>query len=334
MDWEQRSLRLCAAVLSLAVLLRLCAGGLPGVLGQALENPEVASFLVYLHTGRSVRLSSRLPEIGSVAENPLPATPLAMPEAAPVVFSADDAALVEFTNDTPLQPDIPGLLTRPLDWDLTDGAPKVLIVHTHTTESYAQTDERYVETSPYRTLDPAHNMLYLGDLVENRLEAAGIGVIHDEAFHDYPSYNGAYTDAAQSVQTLLEQYPSIELVLDLHRDAADTPYGQLVTSCTVGGRTSAQLMFVVAAATDHRVRPDWEENLSLAMKLQVLLERSAPGICRPTNLVSFRYNQHLGNRALLIEIGAAGNTLDEAAIAADALADALIQLAHSGASPD
>lgn len=333
MDWEQRSLRLCAAVLSLAVLLRLCAGGLPGLVGQALENPQMASFLVYLHTGRSVRLPNRLPGLSSVPEDAGAAKPLTSPGTGRPVFSADDAGLVEITDSAALQPDLPALLTQELDWDLTDGEPKVLIVHTHTTESYTQTSNRYEETSAYRTLDPEHNMLYLGDLVEQKLEAAGIGVIHDEQFHDYPSYNGAYTHAAEAISALLEEYPSIELVLDLHRDAADTPYGQLATSCTVDGTDAAQLMFVVAAAPGYRVRPDWEENLSLALKLQVLLQRENPGICRSLHLATQRYNQHLGAHALLVEIGAAGNTLDEAAVAADALADAVIQLAR-GAAPD
>lgn len=327
MDWEQRSLRLCAAVLTLALLLRLCAGGLPGVLGQALEDPQVASFLVYLHTGRSVRLPARLPNALSAPAEDAVNPPTVPADEAPA-FAADEADLVEITDSADLQPDIPSLLTRELSWDLTEGGPKVLILHTHTTESYTQSDERYEETSAYRTLDPGHNMLYLGDLVEERLEAAGIGVLHDETFHDYPSYNGAYTHAAESIAAMLEAYPSIELVLDLHRDAADTPYGQLATSCEIEGETAAQLMFVVAAAPNYSVRPDWQENLSLALKLQALLQREYPGICRSIHLSTQRYNQQLGPHALLVEIGAAGNTREEAAIAAEKLADAIIQLAR------
>jgi stage II sporulation protein P len=204
----------------------------------------------------------------------------------------------------------------------------VLILHTHTTESFAQTEDRYEESSPYRTLDPGHNMIALGDIVADILTQAGIGVIHDRQFHDYPSYNGSYNHAAASTKAYLDQYPTIELILDLHRDAADTPTGQMVTACSVGGEKAAQLMFVLG--TDKRLNhPDWEKNLSLALKLQVLLEKENPGICRDLTLSQNRYNQHLGNTALLIEIGAAGNTLDQAKLAARELGEAITKLVLS-----
>lgn len=341
MDWEQRCLRLCAAVLTVAVLLRLGSRGAFLPIGQALEDPRLASFLVYLQTGRVVRLTTEvqalpltdLTDQTEPTEPPAPTVPQ-VPAEEPV-FTAADADLIGVTNNSSLSPDIESLLTRKLDWDLTGDEPKVLILHTHTTESYTQTEtDTYEESSAYRTLDPGSNMLHLGDLIEDMLVDAGIGVIHDEQFHDYPSYNGSYSHAAASTQEYLEQYPSIELVLDLHRDAADMDYGQLVTQCTVDGQTSAQLMMVVGAGTGRLTRPDWECNLSLALKLQVLLERENPGICRDLHLTYQRYNQHLGGRALLIEIGAAGNTLDEASIAAKELARAIIQLAQGSQSPD
>lgn len=211
-----------------------------------------------------------------------------------------------------------------LQWASTE-APQVLILHTHTTESYTQTNARYEETSPYRTLDPGHNMLALGKIVAEQLENSGIGVVHDTTFHDYPSYNGSYSHAAAAIRAYLEQYPTIELILDLHRDAADTPTGQLATRCQIDGERAAQLMFVLG--TDTRLKhPKWEENLSLALKLQVLLEKTHPGICRDLSLSKNRYNQHLGPRTLLVEIGAAGNTLEEAKPAAMALAKAIAQL--------
>lgn len=320
MDWEQRCIRLCAAMLAAAVVLRLCAGGALVPVGQALSHPQAASFLVYLQTGRVVR---SLPEPSAEAQT------VQQPQVAetePVAFTTEDAALISIDDDCGLDPDVEALLTEPLDWDLTGEGPRVLILHSHTTESYAQTEDRYEETSAYRTLDPEHNMIALGQTVAAILEEAGIGVLHDTAFHDYPSYNGSYTHAAASTRDYLEQYPTIELILDLHRDAAETASGQLVTSCAVGGQRAAQLMFVLG--TDVRLNhPDWQRNLSLALKLQVLLERENPGICRSMDLSKNRYNQHLGDRALLIEIGAAGNTLAEAHLAARELAEAIVQLA-------
>lgn len=322
MDQQQRCIRICAAMLIGAVLLRLALSGafLPVV--QALEDPRAASFFVYLQTGRVIR--------------PLPEEILIPPETAapeaPVLpsFTAEDASLIGITYSCSQNPDIESLLTTPLTWDLTGQEPTVLILHSHTTESYTQTEDRYEESSPYRTLDPGHNMLCLGEIVADILTEAGITVLHDTALHDYPSYSDSYTQAAASTKAYLEEYPSIRLILDLHRDAADTPSGQMATACSIGGADAAQLMFVLG--TDSRLNhPDWEKNLALALKLQVLLERKDPGICRDLNLSKNRYNQHLGDTALLIEIGAAGNTLAEAKLAAQALGEAIAKLAKGTA---
>ena len=320
MDWDQRCIRFCVGLVLSAMALRLCAGGALIPLGQAVTNPETASFLLYLQTGRVVRA---VPELAYRAPDP----PATEPEP-PVTFSPGDAAAISIDNGTALRPDMGALLAMDLDLDLREDEPTVLILHSHTTESF--TGGGYTESSPYRTLEPGHNMLALGALVAEVLEDAGIGVIHDTAFHDYPSYNGAYTHAAQSTRSYLEQNPSIRLILDLHRDAADTPSGQLATACSLEGEKAAQLMFVLG--TDERLNhPDWERNLSLALKLQTILEREHPGICRDLNLTRNRYNQHLGDLALLIEIGAAGNTLEEAKLAARELAEAIVRLAKNSA---
>lgn len=317
MDWERRCIRLCGAMVASAILLRLWSGGVFAPVGQAMAHPRTVSFLLYLHTGRVVR---PLP----TPDPPVPALPVETEGTEPV-FTAEDLALVTIDDEPGCTPDAAALLTAPMELPLSGGEPKVLILHTHTTESYTQTNERYEETSPYRTLDPGHNMLALGKIVAEQLESSGIGVIHDTDFHDYPSYNGSYTHAASSTKAYLAQYPTIELVLDLHRDAADTPSGQMATRCSLDGQSAAQLMFVVGTDTrlDH---PDWERNLSAALKLQVLLEKENPGICRDLNLTKNRYNQHLGTVALLVEIGAAGNTLDQARLAARELAEAVRQL--------
>ena len=320
MDWERRCMRLCAGVLILAVVLRLWAGGALVPIGRALQSDEAASFLLYLQTGRVVRLAPE-PDGPEMFQIPDPVAKIAG-------FSAEDLELVELSDEPGLGPDLGALLTAPVELTLNDGQPRVLILHSHTTESFQQTADRYTETSPYRTLDPGHNMLALGEIVAEILESAGIGVIHDRDFHDYPSYNGAYSHAAASTRAYLEQYPTIELISDPHRDAADTPTGQMATSCTVGGEKSAQLMFVLG--TEKRLNhPDWEDNLSLALKLQVLLEKENPGICRDLTLSKNRYNQHLGKYALLIEIGAAGNTLEQAKIAARELGETILALTQN-----
>lgn len=337
MDWDERCIRVCAAALLCAALLRLSSSGIFAPLGRALEDPNVASFLVYMQTGRIVRLTPEPPTNPTIQETTAPTEPSSTPPTEPElpVFAGEDFDRVDITYNCNYEPDIQALLSQSLDWDLHTEEPSVLIVHTHTSESYTPLPEdTYVETSAYRTLDPAYNVLSLGELITNRLEDAGIHVIHDTSFHDYPSYNGAYSDAAASTEEILEEHPNIQLVLDLHRDAADTPTGQMVTECSIGSETAAQLMMVVGTDAGGLENPDWQDNLSVALKLHAQLERVNPGICRPINFTYHRYNEHLGGHALLIEIGAAGNTLPQAKLAANALADAIIALSNGTAPPN
>ena len=328
MDWERKCIRLCAGMLVLSALLRLTDSGLFAPVGRMLRQPEAVSFFLWLHTGRVMRTSAP-PEQNRTGTS-LPEQTL--PKQKIPTFSPEEGETVEITWNCDYRPDLGELLTRELDWDLAGNQePAVLILHTHGTEAYTPSEEDdYEPSGAYRTLDETHNLLCLGSLVARRLEEAGIGVIQDRNLHDYPDYNSAYANAAASAEAILEQYPSIRLVLDLHRDAADTAYGQMVTECSIGAERAAQLMMVVGTDAGGLEHPDWEENLSLALKLQVLLEREHPGICRPLNLTYHRYNQHLGDRALLVEIGAAGNTLREAELAAEALAQAIILLKNGG----
>jgi len=325
MDWDRRCIRFCATIVVCAILLRLwdCRILIPA--GQALEHPGVASFLAYLQTGRVVRLPSQAaPE---APDDPVPESTGQTASNTPVSFAPEDLSLIRVSYTTRYRPDLEEMLLRPLPFDLAGEEPTVLILHTHTSESYTPTPgDTYEQTSEYRTLNPAYNMLAVGDHVAALLEKAGIHVLHDRQFHDYPSYNGSYNHAQESTEGILAQHPSIRLVLDLHRDAADTPTGQMVTQASVGSADSAQLMIVVGTGSGGLPHPDWEENCALALKLHCVLEKENPGICRDLTLSYSRYNQHLSPGALLVEVGAAGNTLDEALVAAGALAHGIITL--------
>jgi stage II sporulation protein P len=169
----------------------------------------------------------------------------------------------------------------------------------------------------------------VGRRLTQRLEKAGIRVIHDTTLHDYPSYTGSYNNSRKAVQEYLEQYPSIKLVLDLHRDAALEANGkQMVTKANVNGETSAQLMLVVGTNASGLHHPNWQENMALAAKLHVVLEKTHEGITRPICFRAERFNQDLHPGMLLIEVGSAGNTQPQALLATDCLAEAIIALAH------
>ena len=249
-----------------------------------------------------------------------------MPQPEKPSFSRSDAALVEVDYDCAYRPDLETLIVQPLRWDLTGPEPKVLILHTHTTESYTKNGEAYTETSAYRTLDENHNMLSIGDTVAELLEKEGIGVIHDRQRHDYPSYSGSYVQARSSMEEILTQYSSVRVVLDLHRDALEQNGTQFRPVIQMDDVSVAQLMFVVGTDVSRKDHKNWQENLALALRLQVQLERIAPGIMRPLNLRAQRFNQDLSPGALLVEVGAAGNTREEAQKAAEILAKALISL--------
>ena len=319
---QRRSIRMGAAAILCAVTFRLCSSGLPEKVLSWLTQPNTLAFLTYLETGRNVRFSASQEvflEYSPESPQPwLPAKPLP-------AFS--DTSLTEMYYACSLRPDIQTLLEAPLAWDLTGEGPTVLILHTHTTESYTQDGEDYAETSAYRTLDESYNMLSIGSRVVELLAKEGITAIQDRALHDYPSYNGSYVDARKSIQQYLKEYPTIRLVLDLHRDAAGTNANQLRTEAEVNGQTCAQLMLVMGTNAAGQKHPHWEDNLSLGLKLQAQLETQAPGITRPTVLRAQRFNQDLCPGALLVEVGAAGNTHAEALLAAEQLAQAIAALA-------
>ncbi len=274
---------------------------------------------LYLETGRQMIFSTQTEPTDTTAPTQAPSLPTpTMPENAELpAFSGGDLTYVDMAYFCSHRPDLSVLIAKKLTWDLTGGAPTVLIVHTHATESYSGTDG-------YRSENVRENMISIGREVERILEAAGISVLHDTRLHDYPSYVNSYSNSRKAVKEYLETYPTIQLVLDLHRDASGSPSGEMVTSATVGGQKSAQLMMVVG--TDRNSH--WEENLALALKLTSALEQYNPGICRPVSLRSERFNMDLSPGSLLVEVGAAGNSHQEAIIAANALAQSILLLSR------
>lgn len=318
---EQKAIQMGTAVVVFALLLRLL-----GTREGARE--ELGRTLLFFGTGRLV--TETLPD---PPENTTEPTVTQLRQEVPVVpvFGQLQEELVQVNASW--QVDVPHLLEQPLDWNLKGEKPTVLILHSHGTESYEK-KETYQEASPYRTLDTGYNMVSVGERVTERLEAGGISVIHDKTLHDYPSYNNAYTNARGAIQTYLSENPSICLVLDLHRDAAEDASGkQKASAVTINGISTANLMLVMGSNKGNLSYPNWERNLSLAVKLQAQLEQMNPGLCKPIKLGTNRYNQDLSTGALLVEVGTAGNTRAEALAAADLLAEGILALANGANLP-
>lgn len=316
---EQKALQIGAAALALALFLRLGSAG-------GVASREIARTLVFLSSGRLVTETIPAETVPAPETEPAetvaetPTEPLEVP-----VFGPQQAQSVQV--DAPWEVDTAAFLQQPLSWDLQSEQPTVLILHSHGTESYEK-ETGYQETSAYRTLDTDYNLVSIGTVVAQILEAGGIRVIHDTTLHDYPSYNASYSNARKAIKNHLTENPSVCLVLDLHRDAAQDSSGkQKRTAVTIDGQNTAKLMLVMGSDKGSLSYPNWEKNLALAVKLQAQLESDHPGLCRPIKLGKNRYNQDLCTGALLVEVGTAGNTHAEAVNAAKLLAEGILALA-------
>lgn len=340
MDTDRRVLRVGAAVILCALLFRLLGSSVMETNVEALTQQRVAEILLFLETGRAVRVQlpadeTPLETADSWETEPAEAVSVLSEntEVSPVaVFSQSDAALISVRNSSSYDIDPSGALMQPLSWDLTGDAPTVLIIHTHSTESYVNT-EGYTESASYRTLDEGYNVISVGAHLAEALTQKGISVIHDRTLHDYPSYNGAYSQSRQTVSRYLAQYPSIQLVLDIHRDAAtDAAGNQVGYALSTEAGSAAKLMLVLGSHSAGLSHPNWQENFSLGVKLHTQLEKNQPGICRQLNLRASRFNQDLLPGMVLVEMGAAGNTRQEALLSAEILAQAIFDLAHGSTS--
>ncbi len=225
-----------------------------------------------------------------------------------------------------------------LDASLFDGSfaaalpaeegPQILIVHTHGSEAYTMpAGQEYTPSGDCRTTDNAYNVVRVGDELAKTLEEAGLRVLHDPTLHDYPEYSGAYNRSLDAVNAYLEQYPTIAFVLDVHRDAISdsdgTPY-KVVSN--VAGLNAAQMSFVIGTDGGGLEHPQWRENLKLAAAIQEHLSGSCPTLMRPITVRNSRYNQHTTTGSLLVEMGAAGNSLDEALLSARLLGQAMAEV--------
>ena len=201
--------------------------------------------------------------------------------------------------------------------------PQILIVHTHGSEAYTQTaGETYEESDPYRTTDCTHNVVKVGEEMATVFRAHGFGVVHDTNLYDYPAYNGAYDRSGAAVADWLEQYPTIKVVLDVHRDAlvgADGSVYKLISR--EAGEEAAQVMLVVGTDGSGAEHSRWQDNLAFAVALQKELERGYHSLARPIVLRNSRYNQQMLPGSVLVEVGGHGNTLTEAIAGARRWAD-------------
>lgn len=208
-----------------------------------------------------------------------------------------------------------------------EGQPQVLIIHTHATESFEPYDlDYYDKRNTWRSTDNTKNMVAVGAQLAATLRENGIPTLHDTTQHDYPSYNGAYDKSRETVEKYLAQYPSIRLVLDVHRDAIERTGGQIVKpTAVINGRRAAQLMVIACCDDGSGQLPHWQENFRLAAALTNAVESSYPTLTRPVFFCYRHYNQDLSPGSLLLEFGSHASTLQEALYTAQLTGQALAQ---------
>lgn len=202
-------------------------------------------------------------------------------------------------------------------------SPQILIFHTHSQEKFADSTD-----------DDSTSILGVGDYLTELLTGKGYNVIHDRSVYDYVDgkldRSKAYTYAEQGIESILESNPSIEVVIDLHRDGvADTTH--LVTE--VDGRQMAKIMFFngisysnVKGNINYLYNSYRDDNLAMSLQMHLIGEAYYPGFLRRNYINAYRYCLHERAKSMLIEAGAQTNTFEEVKNAMEPLADMLDKL--------
>lgn len=222
------------------------------------------------------------------------------------------------TSVTAEQINVETMLAQDMTIDTSVDGPQILIYHTHSQEAFADS----VPGDASTTIVGAGE--YLASILE---EKYGYEVLHHVASYDTQQHNYAYSYAEPEIRKILEEYPSIQVVIDLHRDemAEGT---RLVTQ--VNGQPTAQFMFFNGLSylnemghIDYLANPNLKENLAFSFQMQMTVNTYYPGLARRIYLKGYRYNMHLTGKYLLIELGAQNNTVQEIRNACHPLADVI-----------
>lgn len=216
--------------------------------------------------------------------------------------------------------------------DINTSQPTVLIYHTHTSESFLPDADWYDKNYPLRNSDPSKSIVAVGDAICEALAERGITSVHDCTVHDDP-YTGSYYRSAETIQKTLQEFPSIKVVIDIHRDGIGGSDGSLPAPvATIGGKSAAQFMIISCCESELFDMPDYLENFKLACLIQNCAEERYPTLARPILFDYRNYNQSMSPGALLIEVGSHGNSLEEVVytgeLLGNTLADAIYEIAE------
>lgn len=211
------------------------------------------------------------------------------------------------------------------DFNLKKTIPTVLIYHTHTEEAYRETEVyTYKSSGDSRTKEQDKSVVALGDVLMQDLKGYGLGVVHDSTDHEPPKLSTAYTRSLETMEKNLKDTPSLRLFIDIHRDAANLSQKDDVV--TIDGKRCARVMFVVGTGDKYNEKPNYAKNYKLAELITAELEGICKGFTRDIRVKTGRYNQHVSDMCILIEVGHNANTFEEAKNSMDYIAKAIAKV--------
>lgn len=201
---------------------------------------------------------------------------------------------------------------------VTGDDPLVLIIHTHATESYLP-----ASSGNFHSKEEENTVRDVGNTLAATLEAQGIPVVHDKTLHDYPSYNSSYNKSYATAQQLLQQYPTIKCVIDLHRDAisSDTP----AATVSINGKTCAKYSYVIGTAAS-----TYQSNLEFVNSLNAVASANYSGFTGKVLERGYKYNQDLSSKYLLLEIGYNQNQIEDCRNTAEVFGNILAETLKKG----
>ena len=200
--------------------------------------------------------------------------------------------------------------------------PLVALYHTHASELYHRPGMNLEFDSYHLANSTDTGIIQVGQHLAASLESLGVPTIHSLVLHDTPSFTRAYQESAKTVTELVREYPTLQMIFDIHRDGAKG--AQYITN--IDGQPTAQILIVVTT-DDYLPNPNWRENYAFATELKREMDQLYPGLCRGIMVVrDSRFNQHLHPQLLLLEIGNYNHTIEPALRSAELLANVIAKL--------
>ena len=254
----------------------------------------------------------------------------------PMDISMSKNGSLYINNSTGLMPDVETLLSKKFNANQFDmlsesDGPKVLILHTHSCESYLEKGEishNYDDSTELaRTTNTDKNVVSIGSIIADILNSNGISTVHCRDIHDSIQQRDSYLRSEACIKEYLKKYPTIQLVIDIGRDDLISSSDHIIRPVTIiENEPAAQVGLVVGSNWGGEEYVKWEDNLSLALKLREQLNKEYVNFCRPVELRAETYNQEISRYSIHIDIGSIGNNIEEAKTSARCVGTALLGL--------